>query len=161
MAIVAPVPQVGQECMWWCVPVRSAHKDCEDTHQPKIAACISFSAENLKNKSKSRMASRLQLKAAISSPWRVVLPACPPGVVNREKHSHRSRVHPFSDAHDGHELWRRCDRPEPRDADKRDYDDASKQAGDDRKGHKRQQRKPHGHVLVCPHALVNSCVPFR
>jgi hypothetical protein len=36
--------------------VRSAHKDCENTHQPKIAACISFPVKNLRNKLKSRMA---------------------------------------------------------------------------------------------------------
>src|SRR5690242_705545 len=72
--IIAPVPQVGQECVRWSVPVRSAHKDCENTHQPKIAACISFLVKNLRNKVKSRMGKERRLKAAIACPRSAALP---------------------------------------------------------------------------------------
>ena len=110
MAIVAPVPQVSQECVQWSVSVRSAHEDRENTHQRKIAACISFPVKTLKNKAKKQ--DDLQTSSQSSDAF-----AAEPSVayltggINAENHLHRSRVHPLPDGHDSHELWRRRDHP--------------------------------------------------
>lgn len=92
-----------------CGPVRSAHKQRENGHQSKIAACISFHWEPQEQGQKAEwplMPSSKQPQVAAKLPR-----CCTLRGLNREKHSHGSRVHPFPDAQDGPELWRRRDHP--------------------------------------------------
>lgn len=93
VAIVAPVPKVGQECVQWSMPVRSAHKNRENTHQPKIAACISFPIIYLRNKAKSRIVCKPQLKAASILPRSPRLPACQGDSIKRSTHIEAAYIH--------------------------------------------------------------------
>lgn len=73
--------------------MRSAHKNRENTHQPKIAACISFPVKNLRNKSKSRMGDERKLKAAISWPRSVASPLCQGYPIKKSTHIEAAYIH--------------------------------------------------------------------